>query len=193
MAAADEMAGPSTGEPPKCPHNLPSPTPSTSNLSSTSPPSPLTPSSPTTHLPGEGPFQINPSATPAVPVYDGERDYQSGLEVSPEVPQNENFHVSPQVLQHGFWKDSSAGISMTGQSVQLYPQVLISHMDPTAPFNNSSSYPLIPFIMTCPVPHCCYQCQSVVEIWRHITWTHVRPQSDDGTEGIVEKVILGNI
>ena len=32
--------------------------------------------------------------------------------------------------------------------------------------------------MTCLIPHCYYQCQTVV-------WTHVRPQPDDGIEGIV--------
>lgn len=48
------------------------------------------------------------------------------------------------------------------------------------------------FTMTCPIPHCCFQCQTVVDMWKHLTWTHVRPNStESGIESIVERVVLG--
>jgi len=48
------------------------------------------------------------------------------------------------------------------------------------------------FTMTCPVPHCCFQCQTVLDMWKHVTWTHVRPNSkESGIESIVERVVLG--
>lgn len=50
------------------------------------------------------------------------------------------------------------------------------------------------FTMTCPVPHCYFQCQTVLDMWKHITWTHVRPGSkESGIEGIVERVVLGGL
>lgn len=152
-------------------------------------------------------------------VYDGEPDCQFNLEVPPETPQGGGFHVSPQVLQHGFpvtvstpandptccwretiplsdlWKSCSPEYSATArESIRFYQpsQALTVHADPTPPFDNSSSHQPIQFTMTCPIPHCCYQCQTVVEIWRHITWTHVLPQPEEGIEGIVEKVVLEN-
>jgi hypothetical protein len=48
------------------------------------------------------------------------------------------------------------------------------------------------FTMTCPVPHCYFQCQTTVDMWKHLTWTHVRPNStESGIESIVERVVLG--
>lgn len=48
------------------------------------------------------------------------------------------------------------------------------------------------FTMTCPIPHCYFQCQTVLDMWKHVTWTHVRPNSkDSGIESIVERVVLG--
>lgn len=48
------------------------------------------------------------------------------------------------------------------------------------------------FTMTCPIPHCYFQCQTVVDMWKHLTWTHVRPNSkESGIESIVERVVLG--
>lgn len=50
------------------------------------------------------------------------------------------------------------------------------------------------FTMTCPVPHCCFQCQTVLDMWKHFTWTHVRPNStESGIESIVERVVLGGL
>ena len=196
------------------------PSPSLSNLSVPSPPScssPLTPSV----LPGEDPPQGHLSTTATmIPAYDREPDCQFNPEFPPETHQNGSFQTSPQVLQHGFpitisaptddpagcwqgvippselWKCSPPENSIVGEDVQFYqpPQALTIHGDP-APhvFNNSSSNAPISFTMTCPVPHCCYQCQTIVEIWRHITWNHVHPHPDDGIEGIVEKVVLGNV
>ncbi|KAF9780838.1 hypothetical protein BJ322DRAFT_1081988 [Thelephora terrestris] len=47
------------------------------------------------------------------------------------------------------------------------------------------------FTMTCPIPHCYFQCQTVVDMWKHLTWTHVRPNSkESGIEDIVERVVL---
>lgn len=47
------------------------------------------------------------------------------------------------------------------------------------------------FTMTCPIPHCYFQCQTVVDMWKHLTWTHVRPNSkESGIESIVERVVL---
>ena len=48
------------------------------------------------------------------------------------------------------------------------------------------------FTMTCPLPHCYFQCQTILDMWKHVTWTHVRPNSkDSGIESIVERVVLG--
>ena len=48
------------------------------------------------------------------------------------------------------------------------------------------------FTLTCPIPHCYFQCQTVAEVWKHLTWTHVRPNSkESGIECIVERVVLG--
>ena len=48
------------------------------------------------------------------------------------------------------------------------------------------------FTMTCPIPHCYFQCQTVVDMWKHLTWSHVRPNSkESGIESIVERVVLG--
>ena len=48
------------------------------------------------------------------------------------------------------------------------------------------------FTMTCPIPHCYFQCQTVVDMWKHLTWSHVRPNSkESGIESIVECVVLG--
>lgn len=50
------------------------------------------------------------------------------------------------------------------------------------------------FTMTCPIPHCCFQCQTVLDMWKHVTWTHVRPNSkESGIESIVERVVLGGL
>jgi len=50
------------------------------------------------------------------------------------------------------------------------------------------------FTMTCPIPHCYFQSQTVLDMWKHITWTHVRPNSkESGIEGIVERVVLGGL
>jgi len=50
------------------------------------------------------------------------------------------------------------------------------------------------FTMTCPIPHCYFQCQTVLDMWRHVTWTHVRPNSkESGIESIVERVVLGGL
>ena len=50
------------------------------------------------------------------------------------------------------------------------------------------------FTMTCPIPHCCFQCRAVLDMWRHVTWTHVRPNSkESGIESIVERVVLGGL
>ena len=218
-AAAEDSASPSIREPSSVSDTLSSP--SISSSSTPSPPSssaPPTPSLLKTRLLAEDPSQGNPSAAPMVPVYDGEPGCQLDLEISTETPRNGSYHTHPQILQHGFpiaasiptgppsscwqepilpnelWKDCPAESSMSGENVQFYqpPQVLTIHIDPTSPLSDSSQS-RIPFTMTCPVPHCCYQCQSVVEIWRHITWTHVRPQPEDGIEGIVEKVVLGSV
>lgn len=215
-AAVEDSASPPAREQLSGLDRLPSPSsPSFSIPSPLSSSGSLTPSLLGTHLPGEEPSQGNPSTAPMIPACDGEPDCQFGLEVSPGAPQDESFHIS-QALQQEFptttptnnpasfwqdtippselWKDFPAESSMTGERVQFYqpPQVLTIQVKPP-PFNNSSLPPPILFTMTCPVPHCCYQCQAVVEIWRHITWAHVRPQPDDGIEGIVEKVVLGNV
>ena len=220
-AAAEDAASPSTSEPSSGAECLSSP--SLSNLSTPSPPSssgPLTPSLLRAYLPGDESTQGVLPMGPTIPVYDGESECRFNLEVPPEAHQSESFHIPSQVLQHGFpitisaptndpascwqetippdelWKGCPPESSIVEESVQFYqpPRALTAHMDP-APlaFDNSSSHSSVPFTMTCPVPHCCYQCQTVVEIWRHITWIHVRPQPDDGVEGIVEKVVLGNV
>lgn len=50
------------------------------------------------------------------------------------------------------------------------------------------------FTMTCPIPHCYFQCQTVVDMWKHLTWSHVRPNSkESGIESIVERVVLGKL
>ena len=50
------------------------------------------------------------------------------------------------------------------------------------------------FTMTCPIPHCYFQCQTVLDVWRHVTWTHVRPNSkESGIESIVERVVFGGL
>ena len=50
------------------------------------------------------------------------------------------------------------------------------------------------FTMTCPIPHCYFQCQTVLDMWKHVTWTHVRPNSkESGIESIVERVVLGGL
>jgi len=50
------------------------------------------------------------------------------------------------------------------------------------------------FTMTCPIPHCYFQCQTILDMWRHVTWTHVRPNSkESGIESIVERVVLGGL
>jgi len=50
------------------------------------------------------------------------------------------------------------------------------------------------FTMTCPIPHCYFQCQTVLDMWKHVTWTHVRPNSkESGIESIVERVVLGEL
>ena len=214
-AALEDAASPSTSEPRNGLED--SPSPSLSNFSIPSPPSssgPLTPS-----FAREEPVQGIPFMTPTIPVYNGEPDCRFNLEFPPETHQNGSLQSSPEVPQHGFpitiststdqptgcwqgavspselWKGCPPDSSIVGDNVQFYqpPQALSAHIDPTPhTFNNSSLQPSIPFTMTCPVPHCYYQCQTVAEIWRHITWTHVRPQPDDGIEGIVEKVVLGN-
>lgn len=152
--------------------------------------------------------------SPPIPVFDGESDCEFNPQILPETPQNESFHIPPQVVQHGFptpvgdsagcwqetippsdlWKACPPESSIIAEIVQFYQpsQDLAAHIDPPT-FDNTSPHPLISFTMTCPVPHCCYQCQNVGEIWRHITWTHVHPQPGDGIEGIVEKVVLGNV
>jgi len=216
-AVLEDPVSPPANEPLSAPESLPSP--SLSSFSVPSPPSSSRPHTPPL-LPGEEPSQGNPSTAPAIPVYDREPDCQFNPEFPPETHPNGSFQISPQVLQHGFpiaisaptddpagcwqgvippselWEGSPPENSIVGEDVQFYqpPQALTMHVDP-APhtFNNSSSNAPILFTMTCPVPHCCYQCQTVAEIWRHITWTHVRPHPDDGIEGIVEKVVLGNV
>ena len=30
------------------------------------------------------------------------------------------------------------------------------------------------FTMICLVPHCCFQCQPIVDMWKHVTWTHLQ-------------------
>jgi len=219
-AAAEDTASPSASGPSSGSESLLSP--SLTSISIPSPSSssgPLTPSPLKAYLPGEGPIQENSSTAPTIPAYDGGPDCRFNLEVTPETHQNENFHISPRELQHGFpitispptgdpagcwqeaipssdlWKGCPRGSPIIAENTQFYqpPQVLPIQIDPTPPFNDSSPRPPMPFTMTCPVPHCYYQCQTVVEIWRHITWTHVHPQPEDGIEGIVEKVVLGNV
>lgn len=213
-ATTEDEFSPSTNEPSSGLENSPSPSPSSFSIPSPPPSSgPLTPS-----LLGEEHTQGNTLTVPTIHVYNGEPDSQFNLPSETRHP--ESFQMSLEVLQHGFpttiststngpdscwqgvvpsselWRGCPPGNSIIGENVQFYqpPQVLTSHVDPTPhTFNDSSSQPPIPFTMTCPVPHCCYQCQTVVEIWRHITWAHVRPQPDDGIEGIVEKVVLGNV
>lgn len=207
-AAEEDVASPPNGL-----HNLPSPLLSSSAPSPPSFSSPLTPS---LLLPLDEPIQGNPSAAP---VYDGEPDCQLFQAIPPQVSQEETFRISPQALQHGpyitvptptndtarcwqesiplsgLWKERPAQSPMSGESIQFYLPLQTSstgQMDSTSLSNNSVSHPPTLFTMTCPVPHCCYQCQTVAEIWRHITWTHVRPQPDSGIEGIVERVVLGN-
>lgn len=216
-AAAEDIGSLSASEPSSGMESLSSPSPS--SFSTPSPPSssgPLTPSLLKMHLPGEESTQRNSSTGPTIPVYDRESDCQFNPEVPPE--ETESFLISPQALQHGFpvtiptptdasvgcwqgtippselWKGCPQESSIVGESIQFYQpsQILAVRADPSA-FNTSSPHPQTPFTMTCPVPHCCYQCQTVVEIWRHVTWAHVRPQPGDGIEGIVEKVVLGNI
>ena len=215
-----EAGSPSASEPSSGLESMPSP--SLSSMSTPSPPpssGPLTPSLLSAYLPGEESSLGSSSAAPTIPGYDGESGCHFNLEIPSETCQNESFHISPQALQHGFpitistptndsagcwqetipprelWKGCPPDNSIVGENAQFYqpPQIMAVHMDPTSTFNDSSPHPSIPFTMTCPVPHCCYQCQNVVEIWRHITWAHVRPQPDDGIEGIVEKVVLGNV
>lgn len=208
-ATAEDEVSPSASELSSGPENSPSPSPSNFSIPSSPPSSgPLTPS-----LLGE-PTRGNSSR-----VYNGEPDSQFNLEFPSATRHPESFQMSPEVLQHGFpitisastddptgcwqgaippselWKGCPPGNSIVGENVQFYQpsQVLTAQVDPTHTFDNTSPQPSIPFTMTCPVPHCCYQCQTVVEIWRHITWAHVRPQPDDGIEGIVEKVVLGNV
>lgn len=220
-AAVEDSTSPSASEPSSGSGNLSSP--SFSSPPTPSPPSPSGPLTPLPLLlkqrtPAGGPSQGNSSAATMIPVYDGEPDRQFDLGTSMESPQNGSYHIPPQMFQDGFaitpstptnpssscwqepilpnehWKDFPEGSSMTGGIVQSYqpPQILTIHVDFTSPLSDPSQS-CIPFIMTCPVPHCCYQCQSVVEIWRHITWTHIRPRPEDGIEGIVEKVVLGNV
>ena len=216
-AVVEDAVSPPANEPLSAPESSPSP-----SLSSFSIPSPPRSSSPLTLslLTGEGPSQVSSSTAPTIPGHDTEPECQFNHGFPPESHPNESFQISPQILQHGFpiaisaptddpagcwqgvippselWKGPSPENSIVGEDVQFYqpPQALTMHVDP-APhtFNNSSSNTPIIFTMTCPVPHCCYQCQTVVEIWRHFTWTHVHPQPDDGIEGIVEKVVLGNV
>jgi hypothetical protein len=213
-AAVEDAGNLSASEPSSGMEGLSSPSPSSfSTVSTPSSSAPLTPSLLKIHLPGEGPTQGNPSTGPAIPVYDRESDCRFN---PPE--ENESFLISPQALQHGFpitiptpndgpagcwqgtipptglWKGCPPESSTVGENVQFYQpsQILAVCADPPT-FNNSSPHPPIQFTMTCPVPHCYYQCQAVVEIWRHITWMHVRPQPGNGIEGIVEKVVLGDV
>jgi len=212
-AAIEDVASPPISEPLSALDS--SPSPSLSSFSIPSPPSSSGPHTPPL-FPGEEPSQGNP---PTAPVY-GEPDCHFNPEFPPETHQNGTFQLPPQVLQHGFpitisaptddpagcwqgvippselWKGSPSDNSIVGEDVRFYqpPQALTVHVDPTAhTFNDSPSHPPVQFTMTCPVPHCCYQCRTVVEIWRHITWTHVHHHPDDGIEGIVEKVVLGNV
>ena len=214
-AAIEDAGCLSAGEPSSRMKSLSSPS---SSFSTPSPPSssgPLTPSLLKIHLPGEEPTRRNASTGPAIPVYNGKSDCHFNLQVSPE--EDESFLIPPQGLQHGFpitiptstddpagcwqgaippselWKGCPPESSIVGENVQFYQpsQPLAVRTGPPA-FNNSSTHPQISFTMTCPVPHCCYQCQTAVEIWRHITWAHVHPQPGDGIEGIVEKVVLTN-
>lgn len=211
-SVAEDTVTPSTGEPSSGTENPASPLPSSST--------PSTPSSSDHPTPEEELVQDNPSTAPAVSIYDGEPDCQFNPEFPPGAHRTEGFQIPPQVLQHAFpitistptddptgcwqggippselWKGPSPENTIIGENVQFYqpPPVLTVHINPSPQtFNNTSPHQTIPFTMTCPVPHCCYQCQTVVEIWRHITWAHVRPQPDDGIEGIVEKVVLGNV
>lgn len=206
----------STKEPPNGSDSLPPP--SLSNLST---PAPLSssgtpiPSTAKTHLPREPP-EGKSSAVPLIPASEGEANCQLELERFPEPPRKEGF-LDPPRLQHGFptvicpptaesvrcwqesitptelWKNSPTENPTIWENLQFYqhPQLLTVHIDPAFSFNNTS--PALSFTMTCPVPHCCFQCQTVVEIWRHITWSHVRPRPDDGIAGIVEKVVLGSV
>lgn len=216
-AAAEDAGSLSAGEPSSGMESLLSPSPSSFSTSSPSSSSgPLTPSLLQSNLSGEEPTQGNLSVGPTISVYDGESECHFNPEVLPG--ENESFLISPQALQHGFpitiptltddpagcwrgtiplselWKGCPPEGSVVGENVQFYQpsQTLAVRTDPPR-FNSSSPHPPISFTMTCPVPHCCYQCHTVVEIWRHITWAHVRPQPEDGIEGIVEKVVLGNV
>ena len=58
--------------------------------------------------------------------------------------------------------------------------------------NTSDAVAGAAFTMTCPIPHCYFQCQTVIDMWKHLTWAHVRPNSkESGIESIVERVVLG--
>lgn len=215
-AVVEDAVSTPESEPLSTPENSPSPP---SSFSVPSPPSPSGTLA-ASLLPGEEPSQGNSSIVPTIPVHDGEPDCRFDPEFPLETHQNVCFQIPPQVLQHGFprmisaptddpagcwqglipsselWKGSPPENSIVGENVQFYqvPQAMtipVDHIPQT--FSQSSSHPPVSFTMTCPVPHCCFQCQAVVEIWRHMTWTHVRPHPDEGIEGIVEKVVLGNI
>lgn len=52
----------------------------------------------------------------------------------------------------------------------------------------------VTFTMTCPIPCCCFQCQTVLDMWKHVTWTHVQPNpKESGIKSIVERVLFGEL
>lgn len=91
-----------------------------------------------------------------------------------------------------------AGSDRGSSSVDAHGNNLASCSRISEPLNVASTIPDATggpaFTMTCPIPHCYFQCQAVLGMWRHVTWTHVRPNSkESGIESIVERVVLGGL
>lgn len=95
---------------------------------------------------------------------------------APPSAQDDSGQMSSPVDSHGGNRLSCPGIFEPPSAVQAVSDAMTGAA----------------FTMTCPLPHCYFQCQTILDMWKHVTWTHVRPNSkDSGIESIVERVVLG--
>ena len=91
--------------------------------------------------------------------------------------------VAPPLIQDGS--------NLRPPSVNSHDNNILSFSGVSGPLNAVSTVSTVTgaaFTMTCPIPYCYFQCQTILDMWRHVTWTH-----EPKVESVVERVTLGGI
>ena len=91
-----------------------------------------------------------------------------------QVPSQQTWELTPPTQLTPSIQDD---FDLRAWPIDSHGNNILSYSEISGPLNTVpivSSVTGAVFTMTCPVPHCYFQCQTIVDMWKHITWTHLQ-------------------